>query len=179
MAISERTMQYSVYTNLLRMFEYRGYTVPSQMKIPREHYKPLKTFVLPTESLTVVYHAQNKVTKDAYDSYLKSLEGHRLIIVYATSLTSAVKKLANMSRNIECIEYNKLLYCIMDHKWVPKYELLDPIDHPKEDLSKYPKQLDSDPITKYFNAIPGDIFKIHRDSPRTGTEITYRVVIKS
>lgn len=46
-----------------------------------------------------------------------------------------------------------------------------------KDISKYPKILINDPAIKKYNAKPGDMVKITRNSQTAGTSIFYRVVV--
>ena len=90
-----------------------------------------------------------------------------------------------IQHNIEVFYYYEFLINIVDHDLVPEHILL--VDSDKNDflklykdqLSKIPFILQSDPITRYFNANVNDIFKIKRVSPTSGISYYYRIVKQS
>ena len=72
---------------------------------------------------------------------------------------------------------------ILDHKLVPKHEVL-PAKEKKELLERLkitpeqlPKIYDTDPIVKCIEAKKGDVVKITRDSQTAGETTYYRVVV--
>ena len=86
--------------------------------------------------------------------------------------------------NTEIFLAKELLINIIDHISVPKYTLLTD-DEAKEVIHVYhakkkdlPKQLVFDPISKYYNAKPGQMFRIVRPSETAGEVATYRLVVK-
>lgn len=86
--------------------------------------------------------------------------------------------------NTEIFLERELLINIIDHVSQPKFILLSE-DETKEVLEAYhakrrdiPKILLADPIVCYYNAKPGQLFRIIRPSDTTGDAVTYRLVIK-
>lgn len=86
--------------------------------------------------------------------------------------------------NTEIFLEKELLINIIDHVSQPKFVLLSD-DEIKDVLESYhakrrdiPKMLFTDPIACYYNAKPGQMFKIIRPSETTGEAISYRLVIK-
>lgn len=70
------------------------------------------------------------------------------------------------------------------HVLVPKHEIL-PSEEAKKVLEKYnvkpeqlPYMLASDPMARELGAKPGDIIKITRPSPTSGTTVYYRYVVE-
>ncbi len=71
---------------------------------------------------------------------------------------------------------------IRDHELVPEHEILSE-EEARSILEKYniskgqlPKILSKDPVVKKIKAEVGDILKITRKSPTSGTSTIYRVV---
>lgn len=90
-----------------------------------------------------------------------------------------------IQHNIEVFYYYEFLINTVDHDLVPEHILLTNNDKDeflslyKNQLSKVPFILQSDPITRYYNAQIDDIFKIKRVSPTAGISYYYRIVKKS
>jgi len=90
-----------------------------------------------------------------------------------------------IQNNIEVFHYYEFLISLVDHDLVPDHILLTNNDKDeflnlyKNQLSKVPFILQSDPITRYYNAQVDDIFKIKRVSPTTGISYYYRIVKQS
>ena len=84
---------------------------------------------------------------------------------------------------LETFSENELVVDITEHELVPKHELLTTNDKNKllETFSikdiQLPKILSNDPISRYFGAKKGQVFKITRPSETAGTYISYRIVI--
>ena len=85
---------------------------------------------------------------------------------------------------VQIMEYNDLLFNKIDHVFVPKHELIQNPVKIKELVDfykvptkwRFPLMQKKDPISKYYNAKKGDIFKITRDGIH-GESIVYRCVI--
>src|SRR3990170_2302502 len=93
---------------------------------------------------------------------------------------------------IQTFLYKQLAFNPTRHVWVPRHTLLPSqetnemlLKH-KIDRSQLPLILVTDPIAKYFGAIPHDVFRIEREdiiteATRTPTRATiyYRLVTKN
>ena len=86
--------------------------------------------------------------------------------------------------NTEFFLEKELLINIIDHVSQPKFILLDDAET-KEVLEKYhskrrdmQKMLFTDPIACYYNAKPGQMFRVIRPSETSGQAVAYRLVIK-
>ena len=85
---------------------------------------------------------------------------------------------------VQIMEYKDLLFNKIDHVFVPKHELIQNPSKIKELVDfykvptkwRFPLMFKKDPISKYYNAKKGDIFKITRDGIH-GESIVYRCVI--
>merc|ERR1712087_487139 len=110
------------------------------------------------------------------------------IIVVKSDVISAVAKWALQQVrdkcHVECFKQSELMINITKHKLVPKHEILSEQDKRKL-LEKYklnsPAQLPriqkDDPISRYFGAHKGQVFKITRKSETAGRYVTYRIVV--
>jgi DNA-directed RNA polymerase subunit H (RpoH/RPB5) len=79
---------------------------------------------------------------------------------------------------------SKPLY-ILSHKLVPQHKIISEKDK-NELLKKYnitpeqlPKILDTDPVSKYIGAKPGQIIKIVRKSHTANEAVAFRLVVES
>ncbi|AYV81931.1 MAG: DNA-directed RNA polymerase subunit 5 [Harvfovirus sp.] len=86
--------------------------------------------------------------------------------------------------NTEIFLERELLINIIDHVSQPKFSLLTE-EEKKNVLDSYhgkqremPKMLINDPISQYYNAKQGQLFRIIRPSETSGESVTYRLVIK-
>ena len=85
---------------------------------------------------------------------------------------------------VQIMEYDDLLFNKIDHVFVPKHELIQSPNKIKELVDiyqvstkwRFPLMQKKDPISKYYNAKKGDIFKITRDGIH-GESIIYRCVV--
>ena len=112
-------------------------------------------------------------------NYLKKININNIILIVREKLTSfGLKELKKSEINYEIFITKSLIFNITKHKLVPKHILLSKDEKNKLlktlqcKLHQLPKILKTDPISKYFNALPGQVFKIYRKN-----EIYYRVVI--
>ena len=79
---------------------------------------------------------------------------------------------------------SKSLY-VLNHKLVPKHKIISE-EEKNELLKKYeitpeqlPRILDTDPVSKYIGAMPGQIIKIIRKSHTAKEAIAFRIVVES
>jgi DNA-directed RNA polymerase subunit H (RpoH/RPB5) len=85
---------------------------------------------------------------------------------------------------VQILEYNDLLFNKVDHIFVPKHELIQNPSKIKELVEiykvptkwRFPLMYKTDPVSKYYNAKKGDIFKIVRDGIH-GESTVYRCVV--
>jgi len=124
--------------------------------------------------VNVIMIAQDKdknTNMNSIEKYIKS---------YQTSFnsTSTVKYELKM----ELFYYSEMSFNKIDHYLVPKHELmtteevkklLAEMNCTKEQLPKIDK---NDPISKYYGAQVGNVFRIYRRSPTCGIAVYYRLV---
>lgn len=119
-----------------------------------------------------------KLIKDIIDQAYKDKVNH-IIIVCPVDITSFAKQHINTNDiKIEIFFYNELYFNITKHELVPKHELLSEteiyrlLEKFKVCKKNLPRILLNDPISRYYGACIGQIFKITREN-----EIYYRLVI--
>ena len=85
---------------------------------------------------------------------------------------------------INYFSYDNLRINILENTLIPKHELIYDEDEIQEILEAYSLKtkwkflevLKTDPVSKYFDAKKGNLFKITRISPVAGEYISYRIV---
>lgn len=106
---------------------------------------------------------------------------HNSITVFAKNMISTVQ-----DKKIEFFLYSEFMYNVTRHELVPKHILLSQLERAnilkqyslnEKTKLKFPHIMRSDPVCRYFNAKPGQMFKIIRDSNVTKKSITYRIVV--
>lgn len=120
--------------------------------------------------------------------YIKEMQQNNVnqaIIIVKDSITAFAKQVFIEAKPliIEHFRENELFIDKLSHILVPKHELLEETE--KRELLKIykskelqlPKILASDPISRYFGARRGQVFKITRSSETSGEYIYYRIVI--
>lgn len=108
-----------------------------------------------------------------------------LIIIYKQTITSFAKQfiVSDINMTVQTFSESELAFNITKHMLVPKHELLS--DNEKKGiLSKYktqPKHFPilpmSDPVSRYYGYLHGDVIKVTRPSINTGYDVIYRVVM--
>jgi len=111
----------------------------------------------------------------------KNSEVHKFVIISRLS-DRAIKQILEY-KNTEVFTIDELLVVVIDHYLVPQHILLSPeekenylntFNHQIRDMKKI---LVNDPISKFYGAKVGDMFKIIRPSITAGKDIDYRIVI--
>lgn len=71
----------------------------------------------------------------------------------------------------------------IDDRYVPKHTVLSDADKAiileryKMTEEQMPRIQESDPISRYFGLVPGQLLKIVRNSPTAGRYVTYRICL--
>jgi DNA-directed RNA polymerase, subunit H, RpoH/RPB5 len=118
--------------------------------------------------------------------FINQFKNHPKIIV-VLSISTKIRQLIQNDKTSPFTEIfleKELLINIVDHVSVPKHIVLS-AEMSKKVLEDYhikkkeiPKILLNDPISRYYNVKPGQIFKIIRPSETTCTAPYYRMVVK-
>ena len=109
---------------------------------------------------------------------------HKIVVVKSIS-TKALQYILNNFSKTEVFLEKDLMINLVDHIFVPKYELIDP---DTEDYNKFcniffckkrdiPRLPITDPVAKYYNLKRGNIVRVIRPSETTGYSSSYRLVI--
>ena len=142
------------------------------------------------DSLIVIKIDDAKVGINTVKYIASSLEDYKVnhaIVLYNNSITAFAKNsletLFKEGNKIEFFLYEELMYNVTKHKLVPQHILLSQSEK-KEVLKAYsvsekkvPFILRTDPVSRYFGAQSGQLFKIIRDSNVTYKSISYRIVV--
>jgi DNA-directed RNA polymerase I, II, and III subunit RPABC1 len=153
-----------------------------------ENFNDTVTLVNPT--LIVIKLGDAKVGINSVkniSSYMENYDVNHAIVLYNNNITvfakNEIKSLQKEGKEIELFLYTELIYNITKHMLVPRHILMTN-EEKKVIMKKYkvtdqqvPQVLRTDPVARYFNAKPGQMFKIIRDSNITYKSISYRVVI--
>lgn len=141
---------------------------------------------------TIVYLASYQRVSIKKMKHIKDIIEHDelgfycLVIVCKGSVTSFAKQFITTDVNniiVQIFTEKELAFNITKHFLVPKHELLNEnekrnvINMYKTKLKHFPNILTTDPVSKYYAYVPGDLIKITRNSPTVGTYISYRIVV--
>lgn len=115
------------------------------------------------------------------DYLYKNTKEHKIIIVNDIT-PRAHQVIQNSFPLIEVFLKREMMFNIIEHMYVPKHILLSDAET-NQILKEYnvqkkelPRILLSDPISRYYNAKIGQIFKIIRTSETSGYSVYYRIV---
>lgn len=114
--------------------------------------------------------------------FLVNNEDNSKIIIVNDISNKALKHIHNNYPNTEVFLEEELMINVLEHDYQPEFMLLS--NEEGESVMKsyliknklMPKILKNDPISKYFNAKPTQIFRIIRPSETSGNYVTYRLV---
>lgn len=91
---------------------------------------------------------------------------------------------SNQIYKLELFTFAEKSFNLPEHILVPKHKLIRNPNKIKTIVKQYkcrrdhlPKVFINDPVSRYYNAERGQLFKIYRTSPSSGLEITYRIVV--
>ena len=123
-----------------------------------------KTQLKPTDNLVIIAHEKINIPGSSFETMLNNFYNQKGYFVQIISLT-------------------QLLINIVEHRDVPKHEVITEVEK-KELLEKYyitesnlPNILRDDPMAVYLGLTPGEIVRILRPSPTSGTYISYRICV--
>ena len=156
------------------MFEDRGYDTSSFDDIDMSNNQMMFHVDIPSCEKRIVYHLYpkfkwqevKKIVEDRPDTY-------DVIIV-------ARDKQKNVESGYPVFWILELQYNITKHSFVPKHTIVSE-DEKSEILNRYkvklrdmPIILSTDPVARYLGLKQGQLVRIERPSPSSGTYVTYR-----
>jgi len=109
-----------------------------------------------------------------------------LILVYKATITSFAKQFIATDvndLNVQVFSESELSFNVTKHELVPKHDVLSleeraaVVRYYKTGLRYFPLLLSTDPVARYYGALPGTMMRITRDSPTAGKYTLYRVVV--
>ena len=195
-----------IKTNIIKMFNYRGYINDDNVKrytddlikksndeheyiinFDNEYNNSLSTSI-PSKKI-IVKMFDYKITSVNKNSPIgefitKNNSMYKFIIVDDINHKSE-KSIASYQTECEVFKTSEMMICIIEHILVPKHiiftqeqgkQVLDEYCAKKRDM---PFIMSTDPVAKYYNMKPGEICKIIRPSKLTCDAPFYRIVIKS
>lgn len=136
--------------------------------------------VSPTESVIIFLIGTDKLNIDGVKEMISIMNEYNIrhaVMVYQNSITSSARKALDLlyQYRIELFALHELQYDITKHAYFCPHEKVEDITELgflKNQVSKLPRILISDPVVRYFGFAKGDILRIRRPNQT----IAYRVV---
>lgn len=184
-----------ILLNLTKMLTERKVLIDKNIKKNHESLLKQKNeeriFSIKSETSADVYHIYiiyGKLTTikkiQGLDGFLAKSKGQHRIFIGDNVSQKAFKQFLELKKSEVFFEY-ELLMNIVEHELQPKFEMLTEEEKNKKfeeyeiDKRNMSKILSTDPISRYYSAKPGDIFRIIRPSPFTGMGFHYRIVVEA
>lgn len=169
-----------IVTNVLKMLERRGL-----IKSADDIFKKLDlTSEIIKFDKTSIYILDAKIgsvsSNSSLSNYLTNNVDHHKILIFDEINKKLISQILSY-KNTEFFLKYEMMIDIESVNFVPKHILLND-NEKKEYLSKFndtelSKIFNTDPMSRYYNAKVGDIFKIIRPSITAGKNIFFRKVI--
>ena len=184
-----------VLTNLIYMLTERGIlkneNVDKNIKNIINDISEEKIFKIKSETSSAIYNVMivngkistvNKII--GFDNFINLSNNQNRIFIGNNISQKAFKQFLE-KKNSEVFFEKELMIDIIKHKYQPKFKLLSD-EEKQQKLKDYnienkfeSKMLSTDAVARYFNAKPGDIFRIKRPSTFSGESFHYRLVVES
>ena len=185
----------TVLTNLIYMLTERGIlkkeNEEKNIKNIISNISEEKIFKIKSETSNAIYNVMiingkistiNKII--GFDNFINLSNNQNRIFIGNNISQKAFKQFLE-KKNSEVFFEKDLMIDIIKHKYQPKFKLLSD-EEKQQKLKDYnieskfeSKMLSTDAIARYFNAKPGDIFRIKRPSTFSGESFHYRLVVES
>ena len=185
----------TVLTNLIYMLTERGIlkkeNEEKNIKNIISNISEEKIFKIKSETSNAIYNVMivngkistiNKII--GFDNFINLSNNQNRIFIGNNISQKAFKQFLE-KKNSEVFFEKDLMIDIVKHKYQPKFKLLSD-EEKQQKLKDYnienkfeSKMLSTDVIARYFNAKPGDIFRIKRPSTFSGESFHYRLVVES
>ena len=162
--------------NVNRMLRARGYHVPS------EYDDAFEFQVRRTDEDEDFMHVEYIVKIGVSEliricTALAGTRGRALLLSEEAWSSAAEKAAAEMPFEVENFVVKFTLYDIMQHRLMPKHELIDHVPREISERGDVCCIFTTDPVARYFAAKPGQAFRITRPSMTAGFTIAYRRVV--
>jgi DNA-directed RNA polymerase I, II, and III subunit RPABC1 len=192
LSFEEKKNLYKVRNTIIEMLNDRGYNYKDNIDF--NDFSVLLdsnniNILLENEMYVYFYNEYKNFGKNEFKNIVLGIqkehgESINIIIVLREPENSPVKTemLKPIYKNVELFLQKRLTFNITKHELVPKHQLLNEEEileieeKYNTNRSMFPKMLSNDPISKYYNARPGSMFKIERKSHSSGYSVGYRIV---
>lgn len=136
----------------------------------------------------IIYLFDQKVTTIAKTSVIgeyiyKNTDEHKIIIVNSIQHKSRLLLQTDYPL-VEVFTRDEMMFCLVEHRYQPLFQLLTPqeADEVIKDYQlkkrEFPRVFFSEPVSRYYKASIGQVFKIYRPSETAGYSVYYRIVIQ-
>ena len=141
------------------------------------------------EHILIYFLTDSKISVKKMKDVKKEIDKNifnTLILIYKESVTSFAKQYLVSDFNnlhIQLFSEKELMINITKHELNPKFRKLSNeekciiLAKYNCKLQQFPYLLSSDPISKYYAYLPGDLIEIQRTSPTAGIHTLYRLVV--
>lgn len=182
-----------IQKTLCEMFLDRGYTIENKVSYcdTNNDVSLILTALTKENERVDAFIIFKRMGKNEVIKFFSSnISSNHIILISKDYFTSFAKQVLIEKRDegfkIEFFLHKEVLFNITKHKFQPKFEIMEP-DSVQELLKQLQcklihlnKMLRTDPIARYYNAQPKQVFKITRDFLREDNHqigINFRVVI--
>ena len=182
-----------IQKTILEMFEDRNYNIQNKI----DDYDNSCDIALLATAITkdeervdafIIYKRMGK--NEIIKFFTSNIVSRHIILISKDDFTSFAKQVLIEKRQegfkIEFFLHKEVIFNITRHRFQPKFEIMNTEDvqellkHLQCKLTSLNKMLKTDPIARYYNALPKQVFKISRDFLRGDSHhigLNYRVVI--
>ncbi len=192
---SEKVLKLKIINTIISMMEARGYLKKKDRstnikKILESNKKNDKEYIFNMGSkylrIKMIDGQFEAISKNSELINFIGLDEKKtdVIIIVAKEISNLSANKFVMGTNIEIFKEERLLYDILESPYASKFFILSEEEKKKvmkeyniDDEKKFPCMLVDDPVSKYFNAKPGTLFRILRPSKETIEAPYYRIVV--
>ena len=175
-----------VFKTLCEMLIDRGYIPPESSDVQCVICHPIQSR-LPIIFIYMCQQAESQIgvkVVEKVDLKMTQLGIKFGIIVHPKATPLSVRKYLDQAKvSIECFSFDDLIFNIMKHEMMPKFETLSPdqkttlLTELKIQETQLPRILPSDPVAKYLGMRRGDVVQIDRKSETAGKYTLYRILL--
>ena len=174
---------YLLIKNCLKMFERRG--ILKDIDSILEKYKNTDELKITQNKIFIkIIEAKiNSISKNSpLDDFLSNDMDYKKIFIFKYPVKKVYKTITEEYANTEVFFFYNFLEDIYSKDYCSEHILLTSKE--KEELLEQFNAIDLskinhiDIMSRYFNAQPGDVFRIIRKNTNSGNSVVYRIVVK-
>lgn len=173
-----------INTNVIKMLTNRGEDIKKLTRKTNHMYIKDRLYI---RFILTTKVKPNEIKQHLEKIIEKKLGLEQIILVIYKSPNNSILKIIKPFKkeyDIQIFTKDELIIDKINHHLVPKHiliqkqEIIDDIldKYQIKSIHKLPFILSNDPISKYYNAKKGNLFRIERNSVTSGKYITYRCV---